>query len=80
MHLLEQYSADAVRYWAARARPGADTAYDESVFKIGKRLVTKLFNAGRFVLGCLGEVDDGRLGRTPSPRIWTGPSPPGWAR
>jgi len=22
----------------------------------------KLFNAGRFVLGCLGDVDDGRLG------------------
>ena len=62
MHLLDQYSADAVRYWAARARPGADTAYDESVFKIGKRLVTKLFNAGRFVLGCLGEVGGGRLG------------------
>ena len=50
-----------MRYWAARARPGVDTACDESVFKIGKRLVTKLSNAGRFVLGCLGEVDDRRL-------------------
>ena len=29
-HLLEQYSADALRYWAARARLGVDTAYDES--------------------------------------------------
>ena len=61
MHLLDAYSADGARYWAARARPGADTACDESVFKIGKRLVTKLSNAGRFVLGCLGEVDDRRL-------------------
>ncbi|HSF03123.1 MAG TPA: class I tRNA ligase family protein, partial [Solirubrobacterales bacterium] len=61
LHLLDAYSADGVRYWAARARPGADTAYDESVFKIGRRLVTKLSNAGRFVLGCLGEVDDRRL-------------------
>jgi valyl-tRNA synthetase len=37
-HLLEQYSSDAVRYWAARARLGVDTAYDEGVFGNGKRL------------------------------------------
>ena len=61
-HLLDTYSADGVRYWAARARPGVDTAYDESMFKVGKRLATKLFNAGRFVLGCVGEVDVRRLG------------------
>ncbi|MGH7333987.1 MAG: valine--tRNA ligase, partial [Candidatus Rokuibacteriota bacterium] len=58
LHLLDTYSADALRYWAARARPGVDTVYDESAFKVGKRLVTKLFNAGRFALGCLGTVDD----------------------
>jgi valyl-tRNA synthetase len=50
MHLLEEYGADAVRYWAAGARLGTDTAFDEKVFKVGKRLVTKLFNAGKFVL------------------------------
>ena len=49
-HLLVQYSADAVRYWAARARLGVDTAYDESVFKIGLKLSTKLFNASKFVI------------------------------
>ncbi|MFP8875277.1 MAG: class I tRNA ligase family protein, partial [Myxococcota bacterium] len=48
--LLEKYSADAGRYWAASARLGADTAFDETVWKIGKRLVTKIFNAGKFVL------------------------------
>ena len=50
MHLLEQYGSDGVRYWAACARLGTDTAFDEKVFKVGKRLVTKLFNAGKYVL------------------------------
>jgi valyl-tRNA synthetase len=50
MKLLEDYTADGVRYWAASARLGMDTAFDEKVLKVGKRLVTKLFNAGKFVL------------------------------
>ncbi len=48
--LLDEYTADGVRYWAASARLGVDTALDEKVFKIGKRVVTKIFNAGKFVL------------------------------
>ena len=63
-HLLEAYSADAIRYWTARARAGVDTAYDEAMFKVGQRLVTKLFNAGRFVLGRLAAVDDTELPHT----------------
>ncbi len=51
--LLVEHSADAVRYWAAKARLGADTAFDPQVFKVGRRLATKLFNASRFVLGQL---------------------------
>ncbi len=49
--LLERHTADAVRYWAASARLGADTAADEKVFKVGKRLQTKIWNASKFVLG-----------------------------
>jgi valyl-tRNA synthetase len=48
--LLVEWSSDAVRYWAARARLGTDTAFDPGVFKVGKRLAMKVFNAGRFVL------------------------------
>lgn len=54
-HLLEQYSSDAVRYWASRARLGVDTAYDENVFTNGRKLVMKLFNASRFVHSQLEE-------------------------
>ncbi len=56
-HLLEEYSADGVRYWASRARLGADTAFDEGVMKVGKRLCTKLFNASKFVLSQLERVN-----------------------
>jgi valyl-tRNA synthetase len=54
--LLEQWSADGVRYWSGSARLGVDTALDEQVFKVGKRLSTKLFNAGKFVLSQTGVV------------------------
>jgi len=53
--LLDAVGADGVRYWAASARLGTDTMFDDKVLKIGKRLVTKLFNAGKFVLAQTAE-------------------------
>jgi valyl-tRNA synthetase len=54
MHLLDQYGADAVRYWSLSAKLGTDTAFDEKVLKVGRRLVVKLFNASKFVLAQSG--------------------------
>jgi len=48
--ILEQFGADAVRYWAASARLGADTAYEVSQMKIGRRLAIKVLNASKFAL------------------------------
>ena len=48
--LMDSFTADGVRYWSANARLGVDTAFDENMFKTGKRLVTKLYNAAKFVL------------------------------
>ncbi len=55
LHLLDQYGADAVRYWSLSARLGTDTAFDEKVLKVGRRLVVKLWNAAKFVLQQEGE-------------------------
>jgi valyl-tRNA synthetase len=59
--LLEQYGADAVRYWAASARLGLDAAFKEEQIKIGRRLAIKVLNASRFALsleGPEGEIAD----------------------
>ncbi len=53
-HFLDEHSADAVRYWASRARLGTDTTFDPTMFKIGGKLCIKLFNVSRFVLMQLG--------------------------
>lgn len=49
--VLDKFGTDAVRYWAASAKLGADTAYEEGQFKIGRRLAIKLLNASKFAFG-----------------------------
>lgn len=48
VELIEEKGTDAVRYWASTSRLGMDTAFSEDLLKIGKKLVTKLWNAGKF--------------------------------
>ncbi len=48
MEMIERYSADAVRYWAASTGPGKDAIISEEKIQLGARLVTKLWNVARF--------------------------------
>ncbi|KIC56090.1 valine--tRNA ligase [Microbacterium hominis] len=51
--ILDQHGTDAVRYWAASSRLGADAAFDPqnpTQVKIGRRLAIKVLNAAKFVL------------------------------
>lgn len=56
--ILEQFGADAVRYWAASAKLGADTAYEIGQMKIGRRLAIKVLNASKFALNMGASAQD----------------------
>jgi valyl-tRNA synthetase len=46
--MLDRYSADALRYWAASTSFGKDSVIDEEKIQAGAKLVTKLWNVARF--------------------------------
>jgi valyl-tRNA synthetase len=54
--VVKEQGADAVRYWAASGRLGADAAYDTGQMKVGRRLAIKILNASKFALS-FGEAE-----------------------
>lgn len=56
--LLDEHSSDVFRYWASKGRLGTDSSFDQTQFKIGRKLVIKIFNASKFVLG---QLDDAQI-------------------
>ena len=57
--MLNEYGADAVRYWTGTSRLGHDTRLAPDTLKQGKRLVTKLWNAVKLSTMTLEKVDIG---------------------
>ncbi|MFH1503734.1 MAG: valine--tRNA ligase [Candidatus Diapherotrites archaeon] len=47
--VLENYGADAVRFWAAGSKLGNDLDYQEKDLIAGTKMINKLINASRFV-------------------------------
>ena len=48
LEMIERYSADTVRYWAASTGTGKDAIISEEKIQMGARLVNKLWNVARF--------------------------------
>ncbi len=59
--LIKEKGSDIVRYWASTSKLGVDIAYSEEVFKIGKKLVNKLWNASKFVALNISDIDYSNL-------------------
>ena len=61
LEVIERESADALRYWATSGHLGADSPYTPETIATGRRLVTKLWNAGRFAAGRLAGFEPGEI-------------------
>lgn len=55
--VIDQYSSDALRYWAAASNLGADLAYQEKDLATGQKTVTKIWNASKFAIMHLEDYD-----------------------
>jgi len=60
--LITAHSADVLRYWTAGARLGTDTFFSPDELPVAKRFITKLWNASKFAISHLGDID---LAQTP---------------
>lgn len=56
--VLEKYSADALRYWAAGSKLGSDLDYQEKDLVTGMKLSNKILNASKFVFMNLSDYDN----------------------
>ena len=54
---VEKFSVDALRYWLATMPIGTDARYSEDEVKRGSKLLTKLWNASKYVLMNLSDFD-----------------------
>ncbi len=48
--MIEKYSADCIRFWAAGSKLGEDLPFQEKDLITGKKMTTKLWNASKFVI------------------------------
>ena len=55
--IMQNFGADALRFWAAGSKLGKDLDYQEQDLVAGKKLITKLYNASKFVFMNLEDYD-----------------------
>jgi valyl-tRNA synthetase len=58
--VIEKYSADCLRFWAAGSKLGDDLPYMEKDLVTGQKFITKLWNASKFAFMHLKDFDGKR--------------------
>lgn len=58
LDVINNYSADVVRYWAASGRLGTDIVFSEETLLRGKKLINKIFNVSKFIEMHLQDYED----------------------
>ena len=56
--LINQYSADVLRYWAGTGRLGTDIVFSEETLLRGKKLINKIWNVSKFIEMHLTDYED----------------------
>lgn len=56
--LINQYSADVLRYWAGTGRLGTDIIFSDETLLRGKKLVNKIWNVSKFIEMHLADYED----------------------
>lgn len=56
--LINQYSADVIRYWAGSGRLGTDIIFSEETLLRGRKLINKLWNVSKFIEMHLQDYND----------------------
>ncbi len=68
--LIEEYGADAVRYWATGAGLGQNLRFNPKEIKKGKQIATKLWNVGRFITMYSQDFKEEKEYELEYPDIW----------
>ena len=55
--IMDEFGSDALRFWAAGSKLGADMDYQEKDLVTGKKFINKLLNASKFVFMNLEDYD-----------------------
>ena len=58
MDLINEYSADVLRYWAGTGRLGTDIVFSDETLLRGKKLVNKIWNVSKFIEMHLQDYED----------------------
>ena len=68
--VINQYGADALRFWAAGSKLGEDLDYAEKDIITGNKLMTKLWNASRFSLMNLENYKEKKINLEPFDKLF----------